>query len=144
MRMDYYYKTKKEYAWAHWSIIEENNFNNDEKISKSKNKVPHNWERRGEFKKRLAPCHKGMGPKVNFGIKNFQGELSLNTSIFVCFKLQCKLEWANYNIHNLVESVQRCITLSAYLSSPFNCAHLFVNFFCKGQKFHQFGNQSSG
>jgi hypothetical protein len=65
------------------------NFNNDEKISK--NKVPNSWERRGAFKKKLAPCHKGMGPKSNFGIKTFQGELSKHFYTYI-FLLQSKLE----------------------------------------------------
>jgi hypothetical protein len=45
----------------------------------------------GAFKKRLAPCHKGMGLKLNFGIKNFQGELSKHFYIYI-FLLQSKLE----------------------------------------------------
>ena len=69
------------------------NFNNDENISK--NKVPNGWERRGAFKKMLAPCHKGMGPKSNCGIKNIQGELSKHfKKIFkpkLVSKLECKL-----------------------------------------------------
>ncbi len=65
------------------------NFNNDEKIST--NRVPNSWERRGAFKKKLAPCHKGMGPKSNFGIKTFQGELSKHFYTYI-FLLQSKLE----------------------------------------------------
>ncbi len=56
------------------------NFNDDERISQ--NKVPNGWERRGILK-RLAPCHKRMGPKLNFGIKNFQGELFKHIYFFV-------------------------------------------------------------
>ena len=37
---------------------------------------------------------------------------------------------AYYNIHNLIESVQRCIYLSASLPSPFNCAHFYVFICC--------------
>ena len=60
----------------HIDLFEEFLFNKDEKISK--NKVSNSWERRGAFKKRLAPWHKGMGPKLNFDIKNFE-ESCLNT-----------------------------------------------------------------
>jgi len=56
------------------------NFNDDGRISK--NKVPNGWERRG-IQKRLAPCHKGMGPKLNGGIKTFQRELFKHLYFFV-------------------------------------------------------------
>jgi hypothetical protein len=83
MRRDYHYKTKKEIYMSSLTYNCIHNFNNDEKLS--------SWERRGAFKKRLAPCHKGMGPKLNFGIKNFHGELSKHFYIYI-FLLQSILE----------------------------------------------------
>ena len=86
MRKDCHYKTKKEIWMSKLTYNCIHNFNDDEKISK--NKVPNSWERRGAFKKRLAPCHKGMGPKLNFGINNFQGELSKHFYFFLFFFTQ--------------------------------------------------------
>ena len=45
--------------------------------------------------------------------------------------------------HHLVESVQRCVNLSAYLPSPFNVHICTFIIFCKGRQFHQFGSQFS-
>ena len=39
--------------------------------------------RGGGHLKRLTPCYKGMGPKLNlFGIKHFQGELSKDSFFY--------------------------------------------------------------
>ena len=47
--------------------------------------------REGDIQKGLAPCLKGMGPKLNFGIKTFQGELSKHFYFLVFFHSKANL-----------------------------------------------------
>jgi hypothetical protein len=79
----------------------------------------------------LAPRRKGMGPKLNFGIKNFQGELSKHFYVFVFFTPKQTWMQAYYNINNLVEIVKRCINLSVSLPLSLHISTFFF-FFGKG------------